>query len=138
MAITNSLYTALSGLNAATRRFDNSASNVANVNSVAVENATSPTTDAEGRDLFQTWRAVDSTTEGGAVRSTRQLANPVSVQQYDPDAADADPDGLVNRPNVDLNREVVDQISAQRQFEANLATVRTADDLFKSTLDILS
>jgi flagellar basal-body rod protein FlgC len=138
MAITNSLYTALSGLNAATRRFDNSASNVANVNSVAVENATSPTTDAEGRDLFQTRRAVDSTTEGGAVRSTRQLANPVSVQQYDPDAADADPDGLVNRPNVDLNREVVDQISAQRQFEANLATVRTADDLFKSTLDILS
>jgi len=138
MAITNGIYSALSGLNAATRRFDNSASNVANVESVAVADRTAPATDAEGRDLFQTRRSLDTTTDGGGVRSTQQLADPVSVQRFDPDAPDANAEGLVNRPNVSLNREVVDQISAQRQFEANLVTVRTADELLESTLDILS
>jgi flagellar basal-body rod protein FlgC len=138
MAITNGIYSALSGLDAATRRFDNSARNVANVESVVVRDATAPTTDAEGRDLFRTQRTLDTTTQTGGVRSTQQIADPVSVQRYDPDAPDADGEGLVNRPNVSLDREVVDQISAQRQFEANLATIRTADELFESTLDILS
>lgn len=134
MAITNGIYSALSGANAATRRFDTSASNVANLESVAAPNGT----DADGNALFRTQRTLDSTTSTGGVRSSQQLADPVSVQRYDPDAPDADGDGLVNRPNVALEREVVDQISAQRQFEANLATIRTADELLESTLDILS
>ncbi|MDF1793293.1 MAG: flagellar basal body rod C-terminal domain-containing protein [Thalassobaculaceae bacterium] len=138
MAITNGIYSALSGVNAAARRFDNSASNVANVESVAAPNGSTATTDADGNPLFRTQRSIDSTTTTGGVRSTQQLADPVSVQRYDPDAPDADGEGLVNRPNVALEREVVDQISAQKQFEANLATIRTADELFESTLDILS
>ena len=138
MAITDSISVALSGLNAAQRRFENSATNVANVQSVAVENADSPTTDAEGRTLFQTRQSVDTSVEGGGVRSSQPLANPVSVQQFDPDAPDANADGLVNRPNVTFEREAVEQISASAQFQANLATIRTADELFESTLDILS
>lgn len=138
MAISNSIYSALSGVNAATRRFDTSASNVANIESVAAPNGSTAATDADGNALFRTQRTVDTTTAVGGVRSTQQLADPVSVQQYDPDAPDADGDGLVNRPNVALEREAVDQIAAQRQLEANLATIRTADELFESTLDILS
>ncbi len=137
MAITNGIYSALSGATAATRRFDNSASNVANLESVAAPRGTTEATDAEGNSLFRTQRTVDSTTATGGVRSTQQLADPVSVQRYDPDAPDADGEGLVNRPNVSLEREAVDQIAAQKQFEANLATIRTADELFESTLDIL-
>ena len=38
----------------------------------------------------------------------------------------------------DLVRETVDQIAGQRQFEANLATIRMADELLKATLDIKS
>ncbi len=138
MAIGDSISIALSGLNAATRRFDNSATNVANVNSVAVADADSPTTDADGNALFQTRRSADVTADGGGVRTTQPLANPVSVQQFDPDAPDADADGLVNRPNVTFEREAVEQIAASAQFQANLATIRTADELLESTLDILS
>ncbi|MCR9070356.1 MAG: flagellar biosynthesis protein FlgG [Alphaproteobacteria bacterium] len=138
MAITNGIYTALSGVTAATRRFDTSAGNVANIESVAAPNGSTATTDADGNALFRTQRTLDTTTTVGGVRSSQQLADPVSVQRYDPDAPDADGDGLVNRPNVSLEREAVDQITAQRQFEANLATIRTADELFESTLDILS
>ena len=137
MAITNGIYSALSGVTAAARRFDNSASNVANVESVAAPRGSTEATNAAGDPLFRPQRSLDSTTTTGGVRSTQQLVDPVSVQRYDPDAPDADGEGLVNRPNVSLDREVVDQITAQRQFEANLVTIKTADELLESTLDIL-
>ena len=35
-------------------------------------------------------------------------------------------------------RDRVEQITAQRSFEANLATVRTADDMIGSLLDIVA
>lgn len=111
MAITNGIYTALSGVTAATRRFDTSAGNVANIESVAAPNGSTATTDADGNALFRTQRTLDTTTTVGGVRSSQQLADPVSVQRYDPDAPDADGEGLVNRPNVSLEREAVDQIT---------------------------
>ena len=139
MAISNALNTALSGAQAASQRFGVSAENVANLRSVA-NPSTDPnreTTDPEGRTLFNPTRAVDQTTASGGVRSTRQLVDPSAVQQYDPTASDANADGIVNRPNVSIEQEVVSQISAQRQFEANLATIKAADELTESTLDIL-
>ena len=95
------------------------------------------TTDEAGRNLFNATRTIDQTSENGGVIATTMLANPSSVQQFDPSAPDADEEGLVNRPNVALESEVAEQITAQRQFEANLATVR-ADELLESTLDIVS
>lgn len=138
MAITNAISSALSGVLAGERRFANSASNVANLRSVAAPSVDGPTTDAEGNTLFRAGRSVDQSSTNGGVRSTRLLVDPTAVQQYDPSAPDADADGLVNRPNVDLARETVDQIAGQRQFEANLATVRAADELLRATLDIKS
>lgn len=138
MAITNGILSALSGVHAGERRFTNSASNVANLRSVAAPSVDGPTRDADGNPLFQPGRTVDRTTSTGGVQSTRLLVDPSAVQEYDPSAQDADADGLVNRPNVDLATEQVDQISAQRQFEANLATIRAADELLRATIDIKS
>lgn len=138
MAITSAISSALSGAQAAERRFGNSANNVANLRSVASPSVDGPTTDANGNPLFKPSRSVDQTTQTGGVRSTQLLVDPSAVQEYDPSAADADSEGLVNRPNVDLATETVDQISAQRQFEANLATIRAGDQLLDSLLDIKS
>lgn len=41
---------------------------------------------------------------------------------YDPGHPDADPNGYVRMPNVDINTEMVDLMDARRVFEAN-ATV---------------
>ena len=138
MAITNALSSALSGVHAAERRFCNSANNVANLRSVAAPSVDGPATDADGRNLFRPARSVDQSAATGGVRSSQLLVDPSSIQEYGPSAADADADGLVNRPNVDLVRETADQIAGQRQLEANLATIRTADELLKSPLDIKS
>ena len=138
MAISNAISSAVSGVLAGERRFANSAGNVANQRSVAAPSLDGPATDAEGNTLFPAGRSVDQSAAGGGVRSTRLLVDPTAVQQYDPSAPDADADGLVNRPNVDLARETVDQIAGQRQHEANLATVRAADELLRATIDIKS
>src|SRR3546814_12979861 len=110
MAIPHACSSALSGGHAGERRLANSASNGANLRSAAAASVDGPSTDAEGNPLFRAGRMVDQPGADGGVRSTRLLADPTSVQQYDPSAPDADADGLVNRPNVDLARETVDQI----------------------------
>ena len=43
---------------------------------------------------------------------------------------------MVELSNVDLGEEVVQQIMAQRCFEANLQTLRTGDALLGSILDV--
>lgn len=43
---------------------------------------------------------------------------------------------LAQSASGDVVRDRVDQIAAQRTFEANLSTVRTADDMLGALLDI--
>jgi flagellar hook protein FlgE len=43
---------------------------------------------------------------------------------------------MVELSNVDLGEEAVQQILAQRSFEANLQTLRAGDALLGSILDI--
>ena len=42
---------------------------------------------------------------------------------YDPGHPDADPQGYVSMPNVDTVTEMVDLISAQRAYEANVTAM---------------
>ena len=45
---------------------------------------------------------------------------------------------MVYRPNVNLAEELVNQILAQRAYEANAAAIRTQDEMTDSLLDIKS
>ncbi len=44
---------------------------------------------------------------------------------------------LVEKSNVDLAQEVTNQILAKRGYEANLAAIKTYDELLGSVMDIL-
>ena len=55
---------------------------------------------------------------------------------YDPSHPDANEDGYVEYPNVNIVTEMVDLISASRAYEANLAVVNGAKDMFQRALDI--
>jgi flagellar basal-body rod protein FlgC len=127
---------AVSGLRVAQTQLQVSANNVANVRSIAAPSLDSPAQDAAGRNLFvprQT--AIQAQEFGGATASTVPV-DPPSVRRVEPDAVDADAEGLVNRPNVSLDQEIVTQIRARAAFEANLATIETADEMAESLLDI--
>ena len=55
---------------------------------------------------------------------------------YDPGHPDADSDGFVTFPNVDLNTEIVDLMLARRIHEANASVFQAAKSMLKRALDI--
>jgi len=56
---------------------------------------------------------------------------------YDPDNPDADKNGYVKYPNVDVVTEMVELLSASRAYEANLAVVSSSKSMALRTIDLL-
>lgn len=55
---------------------------------------------------------------------------------YDPAHPDADAEGYVLKPNINVVSEMVDMINASRAYEANLSSIEAAKDMAKRALDI--
>jgi flagellar basal-body rod protein FlgC len=55
---------------------------------------------------------------------------------YDPGHPDADEEGYVLMPNVDMVTEMVDMIAASRAYEANLSAVQASKDMFTNAMKI--
>jgi flagellar basal-body rod protein FlgC len=55
---------------------------------------------------------------------------------YDPGNPDANPDGYVNMPNVNIVTEMVGMMSASRSFEANVVAIDAAKSMAKDSLEI--
>jgi flagellar basal-body rod protein FlgC len=53
---------------------------------------------------------------------------------YDPGNPDADAKGMVATPNINIQEEMADLISASRTYEANLAVVKNARSMAMETL----
>jgi len=58
------------------------------------------------------------------------------VEKYDPDHPDADENGYIRLPNVNIVEEMVNMISASRSFEANTTAIRATKDMASTALDI--
>ena len=56
--------------------------------------------------------------------------------QYDPSHPDADPQGYVAMPNVNVVEEMADMIGATRAYEANITAVQAAKSMALKTLEI--
>jgi flagellar basal-body rod protein FlgC len=81
--------------------------------------------------------AMASSRPGGVeVAAIAQDRTPLK-QVYDPGHPDADANGYVQMPNVDPVAEMVDLISAQRAYEANVTAMSAAKQMFAKTLEIL-
>lgn len=55
---------------------------------------------------------------------------------YDPAHPDANQDGYVEMPNVNVVSEMVDMITATRAYEANVTTINTAKSMALKALEI--
>lgn len=55
---------------------------------------------------------------------------------HDPAHPDADENGNVHLPNVDMNSEMVDLMIARRFHEANLSAFQTAKQMLRRAIDI--
>lgn len=55
---------------------------------------------------------------------------------YDPDNPEADADGFVTLPNINIVEEMVNMVSASRAYEANVTTAETTKGMISAALRI--
>ena len=81
-------------------------------------------------------RAASGTEKGGVVVS--EIAEDQSDLQpvYNPGHPDADENGYVLMPNVDLVKETVDSMAAYRAYEANVTAFNTMKSMAQKALEI--
>ena len=56
--------------------------------------------------------------------------------EFDPNHPDADENGMVQYPDVDLIREMTQLVSANRLYEANLSVVEAEKQIIRRSLEI--
>jgi len=59
-----------------------------------------------------------------------------ALQIYDPGNPDADSNGMVSTPNINVDEEMADLISASRAYEANLAVAKNSHVMAMETLSM--
>jgi len=127
---------ASSGMTAAMRRLEVSASNVAN----ALSDGPLPSADAASRARYPaayTPQHVEQLeTAGDGTAAVVSDVSPGYVSTFDPSAPFADANGMVASPNVNLANEAVQQLISRYTFVMNAVVARTYEQMMKSLLDI--
>lgn len=147
MTILRSMNVSASALTAERLRMDVISNNIAN----------SQTTRTEEGGAYKRKRVVFQAQQerGLPVRRFRRQGTPVEAQRlngvqvrqiidseedmvrtYDPAHPDADEDGFVTYPNVDITTEVVDMMAASKAYQANVTVIRTAKTMAEAALRI--
>jgi flagellar basal-body rod protein FlgC len=127
-----------SGLRAQRLRMEVAAANIANVETTRVDGTNEPfrrklvVLEAAGAS----GPPVDGT-DGNEVQVAGVVDDPSPFQLvHRPGHPDADANGNVSMPNVNLAMEMVDLATAARAYEANLSAVRTFKEMGEQALSI--
>lgn len=135
-----------SGLTAQRLRIDVIADNIANA-----ETTRSGSIDENGRPLpyrkknvvleaipspfFSIFKGMENNTPGVRVKAIVEDQSPFPLV-YKPGHPNADPQGYVRMPNVNVVEEMVDLISATRSYEANVSALNASKEMFMRALEI--
>lgn len=134
-----------SGLTAQRYRMDVIAENVANSNTTRTEDGTpyrrKVVTFAEktgGPSFADTLKRAKGTYLGRGVKVTGTFEDYETdlIRAYDPAHPDADDDGYVWYPNVNIVTEMTDLIDASRSYEANATAFNTSKDIAVKGLEM--
>ncbi len=134
-----------SALTAQRLRMDTISQNIANANTTRTEDGT-----PYRRKLVvfeESSQGIPFSEYLSASSRERYLAKGVKVSRivedtsplkrvYDPGNPDADEEGYVQMPNVDVVTEMVNMISATRAYEANVTSINTTKSMAMKALDI--
>ncbi|MBS4021295.1 MAG: flagellar basal body rod protein FlgC [Dethiobacter sp.] len=122
------------GMNAERLRMDLIASNLANINTTrTVEGGPYRRQNAVFAEVMG--KAAGKSGSGvKAVAVSRDSAPPQLV--HDPGHPDADENGYVAMPNINVINEMVDMITATRAYEANVTAVNAFKGMFLKALEI--
>lgn len=152
MSFLSSMNIVGSGLTAQQLRLDVIAENVTNANTTRTENGEGPyrrkvvVFQAEtGRDSFRA--AMARAAQGlapntgyattGGVRVVNIAEDPEELKLlYDPTHPDANEDGYVEMPNVDMVKEITDAMAATQAYSANVTMMNTLKAVVSKGMEI--
>lgn len=145
MSYFNSLDIGASGLTAQRLRMDIIAQNISNIDTTRTENGTpyrrrmAVFEERAADTRFSDYLSSSSRQKfmGKGVRTAR-IAEDLSPfkKVYNPGHPDADNDGYVEMPNVDVITEMINMISASRAYEANVTSINTTKSIAMKALEI--
>lgn len=134
-----SLETSASGLYAQRRRMDIIASNLANIETTRTENGepyrrkmvvmSTKESDQDFDEMF------DSQIKGVQIEDIVEDKSPFK-KVFNPSHPDADSEGYLYKPNVDLIVETTNMLTARRAFEANIAAIKATRQMVIKALEI--
>jgi flagellar basal-body rod protein FlgC len=130
-----------SGLRAQRLRMDVIAENIANAEATRTPEGgpyrrREIVLEAEGGVWTRTREGLQAGADGVQVAQVTEDPAPPQLV-YDPSHPDANADGYVAMPNVNVPTEMVDLMAATRAYEASTAAFRAARDMGKAALDLL-
>ncbi len=145
MSFLNSFDISASGMTAQRQRLDIAAENISNMNTtrtasggpyrrkmVVLQEKPSASFRSELRS-----RLVREQSQRGGVKVTEIIEDQRDLHPvYNPEHPDADENGYVMMPNVDLVKETVDGMSATRAYEANVTAFNAMKLMAQKALEI--
>ena len=133
----NSLYIAGSALTAQRLRMDVIASNMANVETTATPQGGPYHRQMVVFEPRSMGNPLDSGTTGDGVQVAGIVQDTTPPKQvYQPGNPQADANGFVAYPNVNLTTEMVDMMAASRAYQANASVVQTTKTMVDRTLQL--
>lgn len=127
-----------SALVAQRMRLNAISSNIANISTTRNENG-QPQAYAPKYVTFQTDADLATTGGGMGVKvGTVEESTEPPIVKYEPGHPDADANGYVAYPNIDMTMEFVDALEATRAYEANIGVIEVTKDMAARSLQILA
>ncbi len=131
MAIFDTLGISGSGLMVHRKWLDAVSDNIANINTV------NPSDQDAFRERFIVAQSVDYGSGSGGVRVARaEFGDPEGRLVYEPEHPLADEEGYVRYPDIDLGDQMTQMMIAQRGYQANLAVVERATNMYQAALQL--
>ena len=132
MGMFNTMRISATGLSAERLRMDVVTSNMANVQTTRGENG-----EAYVRKIAVFEEALDAERELSGVKAVGIVDDSSPMNEvYDPSHPDADENGYVTMPNVNVLNEMADMMAASRSYEANIDTLNATKSMFSKALEI--
>ena len=139
MDFLKSLDTSASGLFAQRKRMDIIASNLANIETTRTEKGgpyRRKMVVMRTKEMDQDFdKMFNSSVKGVQIEDIVEDQTPFK-KVYNPSHPDADNDGYLYKPNVDLIVETTNMMMARRAFEANIAAIKATRQMVIKALEI--
>src|SRR3954462_1301565 len=134
----NSLDVSTSGLVAQRTRLNAISSNIANMSTTRNEKG-QPEPYQPRFVTFQTDSNLTTPGGGAGVKiGSVQHSNEPPKMKYEPGHPDADAQGFVRYPAVDMTTEFVDALEATRAYEANVGVIEISKNMTEQSLRIIA